>query len=65
MVEEHLKKRKLSHSSYSSGKYGTIVDHSSKLAAPSAHDLLEASIKVVKVKVVHKANEEVKKRGKV
>lgn len=65
MVEEPLKKRKLSHSSYSSGKFGTIVDQSSKLAAPSAPNLLEASMKVVQVKAVHRANEEVKKKGKV
>lgn len=55
MVEKSLKKRKLSYSSYSSGKFGTKVDHLLKLIAPLVLKLMKTAMKV---EVVRRANEE-------
>lgn len=55
MAEKSLKKRKLLYSSYSSGKFGTKVDHLLKLIAPLVLKLMKTA---VKVEVVRRANEE-------
>lgn len=63
VVEEPPKKRKLSHNSYSTGKFGSMVDHLSKAAAPPTLKLLEASIKVMKMEAMHRANEKARKEN--
>lgn len=63
VVEEPPKKRKLSHNNYSTGEFGSMVDHLSKAAAPPTLKLLEASIKVMKMEAVHRANEKAMKEN--
>lgn len=61
VAEEPPKNRKLSHSNYSSSKFGTTVDHFSKPATPLAPICNEALMKEIKVEAVCKANEETKR----
>lgn len=58
-VEEPQKKRKLSHSSYTSEKFGTTIAHA---ATSPPLKLMEASIKATKVETMRRANEKAKKK---
>lgn len=61
IAEEPQKKRKLSHNSFSSNKFGTTIVHSAKPETFPTPKLMEASMKAVKVEAVQRANEKARK----